>query len=148
MSYERIGEWDKAEKDLKESLKLSPNQPQVLNYLAYSWVDMGINLDEGLKMLKKANELMSNDGYIIDSIGWAYYVKENYIEANIFLQKAVELLPDDPTINDHYADNLWMLNKNIQARYFWNYILSLSSAEEDQKENIKKKIIFGVNKKS
>ena len=147
-AYERIGEWSKAEIDLKESLKLLPDQPHVLNYLAYSWIDMGINLDEGLEMLKKANELMKNDGYIIDSIGWAYYAKKNYIKANTFLQKAVEMLPDDPTINDHYADNLWMLNKNIQARYFWNYILNLSSAKEDLKEDIKKKLIFGIDKKS
>jgi tetratricopeptide (TPR) repeat protein len=147
-SYERAGEWDKAEEDLKESLKLLPDQPHVLNYLAYSWVDKGINLDEGLEMLKKANKLMGNDAYIIDSIGWTYYVKKNYTEADIFLQKAVELMPDDPTVNDHYADNLWMLNKNIQARYFWNYILNLSSAKEDLKEDIKKKLIFGIDKKS
>ena len=70
-------------------------------------------------MLKKANKLKENDGYIIDSLGWAYYAKKNYRQAKFFLQKAVELLPSDPIINDHYADNFWMLNKNLQARYIW-----------------------------
>ncbi len=138
-SFERLGNWEKAEKDLMESLKILPDQPHVLNYLAYSWVDKGINLDKSLEMLKKATDLKKNDGYIIDSLGWAYYNKKNYTEAEFFLQKAVELLPQDPIINDHYADTLWMLNKNIQARYFWDYILKLEDANQNLKEKIKKK---------
>ena len=98
-------------------------------------------------MLKKATELRKNDGYIIDSLGWAYYAKKNYIEAELFLQRAVELLPLDPIINDHYADALWMLNKNIQARYFWNYILKLDDTEQKLKDDINKKLIFGIAKK-
>ena len=128
-SFERLGNWENAERDLMESLKILPNQPHVLNYLAYSWIDKGINLDEGLEMLKKATKLREDDGYIIDSLGWAYYAKKNYIEAAFYLQRAVELLPMDPIINDHYADALWMLNKNIQARYFWNHILKLDGTE-------------------
>ena len=127
-SFERIGDWNNAEKDLVQSLKLLPDQPHVLNYLAYSWIDKGINLDIGLEMLKKAVKLKENDGYIIDSLGWAYFAKKNYIEAEQYLQRAVELLPSDPIINDHYADVLWMLNKNIQARYFWDYVLNLKSS--------------------
>ena len=146
-SYERIGDWEKAEKDLIESLEISPEQPHVLNYLAYTWVDKGINLDESLEMLKKATSLRENDGYIIDSLGWAYYAKKNYEKAEFFLQKAVELLPSDPIINDHYADTLWMLNKNIQARYFWNYILKLEDTEQKLIEDINKKLIFGIIKK-
>ena len=146
-SYERIDEWKKAEKDLMESLELSPDQPHVLNYLAYSWIDKGINLDKGLDMLKKATQLKQNDGYIIDSLGWAYYAKKNYVEAEKFLQRAVQILPQDPIINDHYADSLWMLNKEIQARYFWNYVLNLSETEEELKEKINKKLIFGIVKK-
>jgi len=146
-SFERLGDWENAEKDLMESLKILPDQPHVLNYLAYSWIDKGINLDKGLQMLKKAIKLKKDDGYIIDSLGWAYYVKKNYIEAAFFLQKAVELLPSDPIINDHYADTLWMLNKNIQARYFWNYILKLDGAEQKLKDDINKKLIFGIAKK-
>ena len=98
-------------------------------------------------MLKRAIELKKNDGYIIDSLGWAYYAKKNYIEAGKFLQKAVELMPLDPIINDHYADTLWMLNKNIQARYIWKYVLELDTAEQKLKENINKKLVFGLNKK-
>ena len=146
-SYERLGDWERAEKDLNESLKILPDQPHVLNYLAYSWVDKGINLDESLEMLKKAAALRENDGYIIDSLGWAYYAKKNYTKAEYFLQKAVELMPADPVINDHYADTLWMLNKNMQARYFWSNILKLKDVDKKLKESITKKLISGLNKK-
>ena len=146
-SFERLGDWEKAEKDLVESLKILPDQAHVLNYLAYSWIDRGINLDKGLEMVKKAARLKKNDGYIIDSLGWAYYVKKDYVEAEFFLQRAVELLPLDPIINDHYADTLWMLNKNIQARYFWNYILNLDDSEQKLKDTVSEKLIFGINKK-
>jgi len=145
-SYERIGDWKNAEKDLSKSLEILPDQAHVLNYLAYTWIDKGINLEEGLKMLKKANSLRGDDGYITDSLGWAYYVKKNYIEAEIYLQKAVELLPYDPIINDHYADTLWMLNKNIQARYIWGNILKIEDAEEELKNSINNKLIFGIKK--
>ena len=144
-SYERLGDWERAEKDLNESLKILPDQPHVLNYLAYSWVDKGIHLDKGLDMLKKANNLKKNNGYIIDSLGWAYYAKKNYKEAEQWLQKAVELLPLDPIINDHYADTLWMLNKNIQARYVWEHVLNLKTTEEKLKDEVSKKIILGIN---
>ncbi len=133
-SYERLGEWEKAEKDLSNSLKISPDEPYVLNYLAYSWIEKRINLDKSLEMLKRAVKLKKNDGYIIDSLGWSYYVSQNYIKAEKFLQEAVELKPLDPIINDHYADTLWMLNKKIQARYFWNYILDLDDVEEKLKK--------------
>ena len=146
-SYERIGNWEKAEIDLNKSLEILPEQAHVLNYLAYTWIDKGINLEKGLKMLEKAAELKKEDGYIIDSLGWAHYVKENYIKAEFFLQKAVELLPLDPIINDHYADALWMMNKDIQARYVWKYILSLNDTEQKLKDNINKKLIFGISKK-
>ena len=136
-----------AEKDLIRSLEILPDQAHVLNYLSYSWIDQGINLDKGLEMLKKADKLRENDGYIIDSLGWAYYVKENYTEAELFLQRAVELMPSDPVINDHYADALWMLKKNIQARYVWNYILKLNNTEQKLKDTISKKLIFGIKKK-
>ena len=146
-SYERLDDWKNAEKDLTESLRILSDQAHVLNYLAYSWIDKGINLDKGLEMLKKASELKKGDGYIIDSLGWAYYAKKNYIEAERFLQKAVELLPTDPIINDHYADSLWMLNKNIQARYVWSYVLKLDGTEQKLKDLLNKKLIFGIAKK-
>ena len=146
-SYERLNDWENAEKDLLKSLKILPNQAHVLNYLAYTWVDKGINLDRGLEMLKKATELKENDPYITDSLGWAYYVKKDYIKAKFFLERAVKLLPLDPVINDHYADTLWMLNKNIQARYFWNNILKLNDVDQKLKDAIKQKLIYGVVKK-
>ena len=146
-SYERIGEWDKAEKDLTESLRILPDQPHVLNYLAYSWIDKGININKALEMLKKAVTLRKNDGYIIDSLGWAYYINKNYIIAERFLQRAVQLKPLDPIINDHYADSLWKLNKNIQARYFWKHVLSLDDTEQNLKDSINQKLIFGITKK-
>ena len=143
-SYERNGNWEEAEKDLKKSLEILPDQPHVLNYLGYTWIDKGINLDEGLEMLKKANSLRENDGYIIDSLGWAYYAKKNYKKAEYFLHRAVELMPLDPIINDHYADTLWMLNKSIQARYIWGYVLNLDQIEKKLKDNINQKLIFGI----
>ncbi len=145
-SFERLGDWKSAERDLTESLKILPDQAYVLNYLAYTWIDKGINLDKGLEMIKKAAEIRKDDGYIIDSLGWAYYAKKNYVKANFFLQRAVELLPLDPIINDHYADALWMINKNIQARYIWTNVLKLNGAEEKLKNDIRKKLIFGITK--
>ena len=147
-SFEKLGDWKKAEKDLMASINITPDDAHVLNYLAYTWIDKGINLDEGLAMLKKANEIKKFDGYITDSLGWAYYAKKNYVEAEKHLQKAVELLPFDPIIADHYADTLWMLNKKIQARYFWNQILKIKRTEKELKENINKKLIFGIIEKS
>ena len=145
-SYERLGEWEKAEKDLTKSLSIIPDQPYVLNYLAYSWIEKKINIEKALDMLERANELRDNDGYILDSLGWAHYANNNYVDAKKFLQQAVELLPQDPVINDHFADVLWMTNQNIQARYLWKYVLNLDETEKKLKENIKMKLIFGVAK--
>ena len=102
-------------------------------YFGY-WVEKNKNIDQSLEMLKKATQMRKNDGYIIDSLGWAYYMNENYINAEKFFKKAVEILPLDPIINDHYADTLWMLNKNIQARYVWKYVLKLDSTEKELKD--------------
>tara|TARA_B100001123_G_C15303514_1_gene1021821 strand:+ start:62 stop:1768 length:1707 start_codon:yes stop_codon:yes gene_type:complete len=143
-SFERIGNWEEAERDLLESLKILPDQPYVLNYLAYSWVEKKLNIEKSLNMLLKANDLRKNDGYITDSVGWAYYMIGDYINAEKFLKKAVELMPFDPIINDHYADSLWMSKKEIQARYFWKHVLSLKEVEQKLIDKIEKKIIFGV----
>ena len=144
-SYERLGDWKKAEKDLQKSLAISPNQAHVLNYLAYSWIEENKNLDMALEMLEEASSLREGDGYIIDSLGWAHYAKKNFFEAEQFLQKAVEILPLDPIINDHYADSLWMVNKNIQARYVWKYVLGLDGVDQKLKDKISQKLIFGIN---
>jgi len=146
-SYERLGEWKKAETNLMESLKILPDQAHTLNYLAYMWVEKKKNIEEALQMLEKAVKLKKNDGYIIDSLGWAHYMNKNYQDAEKYLQKAVELMPLDPVINDHYADALWMLEKRMQARYIWSHVLSFKTTEEKLKEDVNKKIIFGVSKK-
>ena len=95
-------------------------------------------------MLLKANNLRKNDGYITDSVGWAYYKTGDYIKAEKFLKKAVQLMPLDPIVNDHYADVLWMIGKKIQARYFWSHVLSLEETEEELINTIEKKLIFGI----
>ena len=139
-----MGEWDKAEKDLLSSLDANPDQAYVINYLAYSWIEQGVKIEQSLKMLKKANNLKSNDPYIIDSLGWALFKLKRYEDAKHHLQSAVELMPDDPIVNDHYGDALWKSGNRIQARYYWNYVLSLEDTEEDLKNNIKNKLILGL----
>ena len=144
VAYERLGEWKKAEKDLLSSLEASPEQAYVLNYLAYSWLEQGIKIEQSLKMLEKANKLKTNDPYIIDSLGWALYKLGKYKDSKKYLQNAVELLPADPTVNDHYGDVLWKIGDTIQARYYWNYVLNLEETEKLVKESVKNKLISGL----
>jgi len=144
VAYERTDQWNKAENDLLNSLSVSPNNAYAINYLAYSWIEKGINIEKSLDMLKKANELRPNDGYIIDSLGWALFKLKNYKEAKKYLQLAVKSMASDPVINDHYADSLWMNNNSLQARYYWNYVLKLEKTEEKLKKKIKQKLLFGI----
>ena len=144
VAYERLGEWKKAEKDLLSSLEASPEQAYVINYLAYSWLEQGIKIEQSLKMLEKANKLKTNDPYIIDSLGWALYKLGKYKDSKKYLQNAVELLPADPTVNDHYGDVLWKIGDTIQARYYWNYVLNLEETEKLVKESVKNKLISGL----
>ena len=143
-SYERLGDYKNADKDLLKSLQINPDDAYVLNYLAYSWLERSYNIDTALQMLEKAYELKNNDPYIIDSIGWAYYLINDFIKAEKFLKRAVELMPEDPTVNDHYGDILWKLNRKIQARYFWKSVLVLKETEEEMKKNIESKLIEGL----
>jgi tetratricopeptide (TPR) repeat protein len=144
VAYERIGEWDKAEKDLLASLNVDPNQAYVINYLAYSWIEQGIKIKKSLSMLEKANKLKPNDPFIIDSLGWALFKLERYKESKKNLQMAVKLMPGDPIVNDHYGDALWKNGNELQARYYWNYVLNLEKTESDLKEIINKKLIKGL----
>ena len=144
MSYERLKLWEKSEDDLIQSLSLVPEEPYVLNYLAYSWLERNINLDKSVEMLEVAFNKKREDPYIIDSLGWGMYLTGRYEEAEKLLQKAVKLMPLDPIVNDHYADILWKLNKNLQANYFWNYVLNLETTEDEMKDKIKEKLIFGI----
>ena len=143
-SYERLGNYKKADEDLLSSLRINPDDAYVLNYLAYSWLERDHQIDEAFEMLKKAYELRSNDPYIIDSIGWAFFLIDNYTEAEKYLKRAVELMPEDPTVNDHYGDILWKLNRKIQARYFWNNVLIFDDTDEDLRKKINIKIIEGL----
>ena len=111
IAFERIKEWPKAEADFKKALELNPDEPHVLNYLGYSWIDMGMNLEEGLNLVKKAVSLRPDDGYIVDSLGWAYYKLGRYEEAVVELEKAVALRPEDPVINDHLGDAYWKVGR-------------------------------------
>ena len=144
VAFERIDEWDKAEKDLLASLEISPDQPYVINYLAYSWIEKGKKIKESLNMLKKANKLKQNDPYIIDSLGWALIKLKRFEESKDYLQLAVRLMPADPIVNDHYGDVLWKNGKKIQARYYWKYVLNLEKTEDDLRKKIKKKLIRGL----
>ncbi len=144
-SYERLGNYEKADEDMLNSLKINPDDAYVLNYLAYSWLERDYKIDEAFQMLEKAYSEKSNDPYIIDSIGWAYYLIDNYVQAEKYLKRAVELMPEDPTVNDHYGDILWKLNRKIQARYFWNNVLNLEDADEDIIKNINIKMIEGIS---
>ncbi len=144
VAYERTNQWDKAEKDLLASLEASPDQAYVINYLAYSWIEQGVKINKSLEMLEKANKLKSNDPYIIDSLGWALFKLERYQESKEYLQLAVRLMPADPIVNDHYGDVLWKSGHEIQARYYWKYVLNLEKTEKDLKKKIEKKLIKGL----
>ena len=143
IAYEQIGSWPEAEKDFLDSLKANPKQAYVLNYLAYSWIEKGMNIEKSLKMLEEANQLRSNDGYITDSLGWALYKLKKYAKAKEYLKKAVQLMPSDPIVNDHFGDILWMNGEKLQARYYWNYVLNLEDTKDDLKNKIKNKILYG-----
>lgn len=142
--YERTKQWSKAEVDLKKAMRLSPDQPLVLNYLGYSWIDQGRNLREGLRLIKKAVSLKPDDGYIVDSLGWAYYQLGRYKDAANQLERAVELRPDDPVLNDHLGDALWRVGREREARFQWDQALSLNP-EPDEISKIKKKLADGLS---
>jgi len=119
MTYERLGEWKKAEVDLKAAMAYQPDQPYLLNYLAYGWADRGINLDDAITLLKRATELRPDDGFITDSLGWALFRMGKHAESIPYLEQAVELMPYDPTLNDHLGDAYWVVGRKREARYQW-----------------------------
>jgi tetratricopeptide (TPR) repeat protein len=129
--YERSKQWPKSEADLRKALELFPDQPHVLNYLGYSWIDQGVNLDEGMTMIKKAVQQRPDDGYIVDSLGWAYYRIGNYDEAVKQLERAIELKPEDPTINDHLGDAYWRVGRELEARFQWAHARDMKPEPEE-----------------
>jgi tetratricopeptide (TPR) repeat protein len=140
---ERDKQWVRAEADLKRALELYPDQPHVLNYLGYSWIDQGINLDEGMRMIKRAVDQRPDDGYIVDSLGWAYFRINNYEEATKNLERAVELKPEDPTINDHLGDAYWKIGRTLEATFQWSHARDLSTDPDDLKK-IEEKLKSGL----
>jgi tetratricopeptide (TPR) repeat protein len=128
---ERSKQWSKAEADMRKALELQPEQPHVLNYLGYSWIDQGINLDEGMKMIKRAVEQRPDDGYIVDSLGWAYYRIGNYEDAVKNLERAIDLKPEDPTINDHLGDAYWRIGRTLEAKFQWAHARDLKPEPEE-----------------
>jgi tetratricopeptide (TPR) repeat protein len=129
--YERSHQWPKAEADLKKALDLFPEQPHVLNYLGYSWIDQGVNLDQGMDMIKRAVKQRPDDGYIVDSLGWAYFKLGNYPEAVKQLERAIELKPEDSTINDHLGDAYWRIGRLLEARFQWAHARDLKPDPEE-----------------
>ncbi len=129
--YERSHQWPLAEADMKKALDLFPEQPLVLNYLGYSWVDQGVHLDQGMDMIRRAVEQRPDDGYIVDSLGWAYFRTGNYDEAVKNLERAVELKPEDPTINDHLGDAYWRVGRTLEAHFQWSHAKDLKPEPED-----------------
>jgi tetratricopeptide (TPR) repeat protein len=129
---------------LLNALEITPDDAYILNYLAYSWLERDYKINEAIDMLEKAYKSKNNDPYIIDSIGWAYYLVKDFLKAEKFLKRAVELMPDDPIVNDHYGDILWKLDRKIQARYFWSNVLLMNDAEAEMIKKINIKMIEGL----
>ncbi len=144
IAHERAKRWPEAEVDFHRALELNPNQPQVLNYLGYSWVDMGENLDPALDMIRTAVDLRPNDGYIVDSLGWAFYRLDRFDEAVVELERAVELRPEDPVINDHLGDAYWQVGRKREAVFQWAHARDLDP-EEDELPLILAKIEHGLD---
>lgn len=147
ISLERSGQWARAESDLRKALELEPDQPHVLNYLGYSWVEQGAHLDEAKRMIERAVELRPNDGYIVDSLGWVLYRRGDFAEAVRVLERAVELRPEDPTVNDHLGDALWRVGRYDEARFQWQRALSLDP-EPELVGGIRGKIVSGLEEKT
>lgn len=144
ISLERTDRWDEAEADFRFALELQPDQPQVLNYLGYSLVEMGENLDEALGMIERAVAGRPDDGYITDSLGWVLYRMGRYDEAIVHMERAVELMPVDPIINDHLGDVLWAVGRRIEARFQWHRALSFDP-EPDEAQRIRRKLEVGLD---
>ena len=145
-SFERMGNYEMADIDLLKSLEIRPDDPYSLNYLAYSWLERKFKIKEAMEMLNKAYNEKENDPYITDSVGWGYYLIGDYENAEKYLRKAVELMPDDPIVNDHYGDVLWQLNRKMQAKYFWKNVLEFEDTDEKMKKDIQNKLLNGPNK--
>lgn len=145
IAYERSDNWPAAEADFREALKLQPDQPLVLNYLGYSLVEKGEDLDEALDMIQRAVKGQPDDGYITDSLGWVYYRLGRYQDAVAPMERAVELVPVDPVVNDHLGDVLWMVGRKREAEFQWRRALSFGPAEDLDMDRIRAKLDIGLD---
>ena len=145
-SYERLGKFKESDEDLLKSLEINSDDAYVLNYLAYSWLERDYKIDIAIEMLEKAYRQKENDPFILDSVGWAYYLVDDLIKAEKFMNRAIEIMPNDPIVNDHYGDILWRLDRKIQARYYWKNVLNLEDTKEKMKEDINVKLLKGPKK--
>jgi tetratricopeptide (TPR) repeat protein len=143
IAYERQKQWAKAEPNFRKALELFPNQPQVLNYLGYSWIDMSMNLEEGMEMIRKAVDLRPSDGYIVDSLGWAHYRLGQYEDAVRELERAVSLKPDDAVLNDHLGDAYWRAGRRLEASFQWSHARDMKP-EPDVLASVLKKLAEGL----
>jgi Flp pilus assembly protein TadD len=143
IAYERLKEWPKAEPNFRKALELNPDQPQVMNYLGYSWVDKNMNLKEALEMIQKAVDLRPSDGYIVDSLGWAYYKLGRFDDAVRELERAVSLKPEDPVLNDHLGDAYWRVGRKLEATFQWSYARDLKP-EPDVLASVQEKLAKGL----
>ena len=143
-SYERMGNYKKSDKDFLESLKISPDDPYVLNYLAYNWLEREYKIGNAIKMLLSAYKQKSDDPYISDSLGWAFFLQNDLINSEKYLNKAIQIRPNDPVIMDHYGDVLWKLGRKLEARYFWLNTMQLKDYEDVKPEELKTKLLKGL----
>jgi tetratricopeptide (TPR) repeat protein len=144
ISFERTGQWERAVEDFRAALLLSPNQPDVLNYLGYTWVDRGENMVEAMEMINRALAMRPEAGYIIDSLGWGYYRLGDYEQAVTLLEQAIALDPGVSEINDHLGDALWRAGRYLEAIFHWNHALAYGPETEADAEIIRQKIANGL----
>ena len=143
IANERLKQWPKAEAHFKRALELFPDQPDVMNYLGYSWIDMNMNLEDGMDLIRSAVDLKPNDGYIVDSLGWAHFRLGQYDDAVRELERAVELKPADPTINDHLGDAYWRVGRKLEATFQWERALA-NEPDADLKPKLELKLSQGM----
>ncbi len=144
-SYERLKNYEKSDEDLLNSLRANPNDPYVLNYLAYSWLERNYKINEAIEMLLIAYKQKKEDAFIIDSLGWSYYLIKDYVSAESYIRKALQIRPNDPVIMDHYGDILWKSGQKLQARYYWKNVIKINNNSNVNKEDIKNKLLLGLN---
>jgi tetratricopeptide (TPR) repeat protein len=144
VSFERSNRWSDAERDFQAALKINPDRADVLNYLGYSWIEKGQHLDQAVAMLEKARALRPMDGFIADSVGWAYFRLGRFQDAVRTLEEAVQLAPGAADVNDHLGDAYWRVGRKIDARYQWQHALAMSP-DAKEKPVLERKLQFGLD---